>query len=68
MAGFDWNLWAAGAAGIAIGLCALAALTRRKTSRRAALQARAAVGNPKRRIDVVAIDEGTASAGKRERP
>jgi len=65
MEDIDWNLWAAGAAGIAIGLCALAALTRRKTSRRAALQARAAVSNPKRRIDVVAIDE---SAGKQGRP
>jgi hypothetical protein len=67
MDGFDWNLWAAGAAGITACLCALAALSRRKTRRRVALQALTAASNSKRRIDVVAIDEVTASARKQER-
>jgi hypothetical protein len=67
MGGFDWNLWGAAAAAIAIGLCALGALSRRKTRRRTDLEALAAIGSSKRRIDVVAIDEGTASARKHER-
>jgi hypothetical protein len=68
MGGFDWNLWGAAAAAIAIALCALAHLSRRKTRRRTDLEALAANSNSKGRIDVVAIDEGTASAPKRERP
>ena len=68
MNGFDWNLWAVGAAGITACLCVLAALSRRKTRRQAALQALTAGSNSKRRIDVVAIDEVTASARKQERP
>jgi hypothetical protein len=68
MDGFDWILWAAGVAGITARLCALAALSRRKTRRRTDREALAAISNSKRRIDVVAIDEGTVSARKRERP
>ena len=67
MDGFDWNLCAAAAAGLAACLCAVAALSRRKTRRRVALQALAAASNPTRRIDVVAIDEGTPSAREQER-
>lgn len=61
MDGFDWNVFAAGAAGVAIALLAVVALSRRRTRRRAASNAVAVVSEPKRRIDLVAIDEGAAA-------
>ncbi len=67
MDGFNWNLLAAGSAGVATGLIALVAWSRRRTRRRPAPDPVAVVGEPRRRIDVVAIDEGTASARKQER-
>jgi hypothetical protein len=61
MDGFDWNVFAAGSAGVATALVALVALGRRRTRRRAASDAVAVVGDPRRRIDLVAIDEGAAA-------
>ncbi len=66
MAVSDWNLLAAGSAAVGIGLAAVIASSRRGTRRRAALPSDAAESEPKRRIDVVAIDEGPARAPKQE--
>jgi hypothetical protein len=68
MYGFDGIGVAAASAGVGIGLAALIALRRRKTVRRAAPEPVAVVGEPRRRIDVVAIDEGAASAAKQAKP
>jgi predicted nuclease with RNAse H fold len=65
MYGFEWNGVAAGSIGVAIGLVAVIAFSRRRTRRRDA-QATVEVENEaKKRIDVVAIDAPT-TAPKRE--
>ena len=61
MDGFDWNVFAAGSAAAAVVLLALVALTRRRTTRRVASNAVAVVSEPKRRIDLVAIDDGAVA-------
>ncbi len=66
MAVSDWNLLAAGSAAVGIGLVAVIAFSRRRTRRRAALASAAVESEPRRRIDVVAIDQGAARAPKRE--
>ncbi len=65
MAVFDWNVLAAGSAGIGISLVAVISLSRRRTKRRAALPSVVVENEPRRRIDVVAIDAPTP-APKRE--
>jgi hypothetical protein len=57
----EWNVFAAGAAVVAGALLALVGLSRRKTKRGTASGALAAIGEPKRRIDLVAIDESSAA-------
>jgi len=68
MYGFDWNGVAAASAGVGIGLAAVIAFNRRRAGRRAAADTVAVVSEPRRRIDVVAIDEGAACAPRREKP
>ncbi len=61
MDGFDWNVFAAGSAVVVTALLALVGLSRRRTRRRAVSDDLAAISEPKRRIDLVAIDEGFAA-------
>jgi len=70
MDGFDWNVFAAGSAVVVTALLALVGLSRRKTRRRTPSDALAAISEPKRRIDLVTIDEGFAaqSAEAQETP
>jgi hypothetical protein len=68
MYGCDWNGVAAASAGVGIGLAAVIAFNRRRAGRRAAPDTVAVVSEPRRRIDVVAIDEGAACAPRREKP
>jgi hypothetical protein len=58
MDGFDWNVFAAGSAVVVTALLALVGLSRRWTRRRTTSDGLAAISEPKRRIDLVAIDEG----------
>jgi hypothetical protein len=66
MYGFDWNGVAAASVGAGIGLAALIAFSRRRAGRRAAPDTVALVSEPRRRIDVVAIDAEVAREPKRE--
>ena len=67
MTGFDWDVLAVGlAAGLGVGLIALIAIRRRSARRRVQL-AQADLGNKRRRIDVVAIDEDAEHSPKQER-
>ncbi len=66
MHSFDWNLLAAGSAGVGIGLVALFAFSRRKARRLAALTTVGAENRSRPRIDVVAIDEDARRASNRE--
>lgn len=65
MDGFHWSFIAAGLAGVGTGLVALQLFGRRRLRRRAASAHAAGESEPKRRIDVVAIDAPT-HAPKRE--
>lgn len=65
MAFSDWNGLAAGSGVVGISLVAVIALSRRRTKRRAALPSVVVEHEPRRRIDVVAIDAPTP-APKRE--
>ena len=67
MYSFDGIGVAAASAGVGIGLAALIALRRRKTVRRAAPEPAVVVSEPRRRIDVVAIDEGAPSAASKRK-
>jgi len=67
MTSLDWEVLAVGlAAALGVGLIALTAIRRRSAKRRAQLS-QAGPGNKRRRIDVVAIDEGAERSPKRER-
>ena len=66
MHGFVWNGVVAASAGLGIGLVAVIAFSRRRTGRRAAPETLAVTSEPRRRIDVVAIDEGGTRAPERE--
>jgi len=67
MTSFDWTVLRGSlAAGLGVVLIAMTALSRRKT-RRPAEVAQVAPGSKRRRIDVVAIDEGAGRAQERER-
>ena len=67
MTGFDWDVLAVGlAAGLGVGVIAMTALRLRRTRRRAQF-AQADPGNKRRRIDVVANDEGAERSPERER-
>ncbi len=67
MTSFDWSVLTASlAGGLGVGVIAMTARRRHRTRRRAEY---AQVGpvSRRRRIDVVAIDEGAARARERER-
>jgi hypothetical protein len=68
MYGFDWNGVAAASAGVGIALAAVIAFKRRRTGCPRAPDAVAAASEPRRRIDVVAIDEGAARGPEQEKP
>jgi hypothetical protein len=67
MTSFDWSVLAVGlAVGLGVGLIALMAIRRRSARRRAQL-AQVDAGSKRRRIDVVAIDEGAERSPGAER-
>jgi hypothetical protein len=67
MTSLDWSaLTASLAGGAGLGFIAMTAVRRRRRRRRAEY-AQAASGSRRRRIDVVAIDDGAERARERER-
>jgi hypothetical protein len=67
MTSFDWDVLAVGlAAGLVLGLAAVTAL-RLRTSRRQAQLVDIGSATKRRRIDVVAINEGVERSPERER-
>jgi uncharacterized membrane protein len=67
MTSFDWSVLTASlAGGLGVGLIAMTALRRHRTRRRTGY-AQVGPETRRRRIDVVAIDEGAARARERER-
>jgi hypothetical protein len=67
MTSFDWGVLTASlASGLGVGVIAMTALRRRRT-RRCSEYTQVGPGSRRRRIDVVAIDEGAARARERER-
>jgi hypothetical protein len=67
MTNFDWNLLTASlAGGLGVSVIAMTALRRHRTRRRTE-DPQVGPGSRRRRIDVVAIDEGAARARERER-
>jgi hypothetical protein len=66
MHGFVWNGVVGASAGLGLGLVAVIAFSRRRTGRRAAPETLAVTSEPRRRIDVVAIDEVAERSPGRE--
>jgi hypothetical protein len=66
MTSFDWDVLVGLAAGLGLGLTAVTAL-RLRTTRRRAQFAKTDAATKRRRIDVVAIDEGAERSPQRER-
>ena len=67
MTSFDWSVLTASlAGGLGMSVIAMTALRRHRTRRRTE-DPHVGPGSRRRRIDVVAIDEGTAHARERER-
>ena len=67
MTSFDWSLLTASlAGGLGVGVIAMTALRRHRTRRRTE-DPQVDPGSRRRRIDVVAIDEGATRARERER-
>lgn len=66
MDGFDWNVFVGGSAAVVTALLVLVGLSRRKARRGAASDGLPAVREPKRRIDLVTIDEGFAAEAAEE--